>query len=255
MKHGHIIVIGGTKGSGRALVRLFLQKQCMVSLLGRQPSPEVKQQKERLFFYPVDLCDLPAVQSALEKCVEEHGKITHLVFYQRYRGKTDDWQGEFQVSLTATKAIIEHCAQNFDGAGENSIVVINSVANRLIHDEQPLSYHMAKAALIQMVRYYAVILGTKGIRVNSVSPATVVKEESSQSYAENKKLRELYDAITPLRRMGTSEDVANAVEFLCSQKASFITGQEILVDGGLSLVAQTSLSRRLAGLNELKITR
>lgn len=106
-----------------------------------------------------------------------------------------------------------------------------------------------------MVRYYAVTLGPRRIRVNSVSPGTVLKDESKDFYLKNEQLYNLYKGIIPLGRMGTAEEVANVVAFLCSSKASFITGQNIVVDGGLSLIWQETLARKVASLDHLRVTR
>lgn len=255
MKSKHIVIVGGTSGSGRVLVRRFSEKQNLVSLLGRHPSPEVQQHFSGVSFYQVDLSDINNILKVINQLVLDNGEITYLIFYQRFRGNGDNWEGELQISLTATKMIIETCTELFDGSDENSIVVVSSLAGHLIHDEQPVSYHMAKAGLIQMVRYYAVMLGSRGIRVNCVSPSTVIKDETKQYYAEQEDLRKLYEKIIPLHRMGKAEDIADAIEFLCSDKASYITGQEIIVDGGLSLIGQSSLARHLGDLDNLKVTR
>jgi NAD(P)-dependent dehydrogenase (short-subunit alcohol dehydrogenase family) len=255
MQPQHVVIVGGTSGSGRVLVRRFSDNGAVVSLLGRHPSPEVEENRRGLKFYPADLRDTRGIPDIIRKIVADQGKISQLVFYQRFRGEGDSWEGELQVSLTATKQIIETCADLFDGAGGNSIVAVSSLASSLIHDEQPVSYHMAKAGLNQMIRYYAVTLGSRGIRVNCVSPATVVKDESRKFYAEQDDLRRLYEKIIPLHRMGTAEDIADVIEFLCSEKASYITGQELVVDGGLSLVGQSSLSRHIQNFDTLKVTR
>ena len=255
MQSKHIVIVGGTSGSGRVLVRRFSEKQNLVSLLGRHPSPEVQQHIPGVSFYQVDLSDINNILKVINQLVADNGKISHLIFYQRFRGTGDNWEGELQISLTATKLIIETSTKLFDGSDENSIVVVSSLAGHLIHEEQPVSYHMAKAGLNQMVRYYAVMLGSRRIRVNCVSPATVIKDESKQYYTEQVDLRKLYEEIIPLHRMGTSEDIADVIEFLCSDKSSYITGQEIIVDGGLSLVGQASLARHLGGLDNLKVTR
>lgn len=255
MKHKHIVIVGGTSGSGRVLVRRFSEKHNIVSLIGRHSPPEVNLNLLGVYFYKVDLCDNILINEAIDQIVSDHGPISHLVFYQRFRGEGDDWFGEIQVSLTATKNIIEKLSVSFDNSIEKSIVVVGSLASHLIHDEQPVSYHMVKAGLNQMVRYYAVLLGSKGIRVNCVSPSTVIKEESKSFYAEQVNLRRLYEDITPLKRMGTSEDIADVVEFLCSIQSKYITGQEIMVDGGLSLVGQTSLARSLSKMDGLRVTR
>lgn len=114
--------------------------------------------------------------------------------------------------------------------------------------EQALGYHVAKAGLMQMARYYAVKLGPKGIRVNAVSSDAIIKPEARAFYRKNRRIPALYRKITPLRRMGTAEDAVHAIDFLCSSKASFVTGHNLLVDGGLSLKSQGSLAKELTGL-------
>ena len=84
--------------------------------------------------------------------------------------------------------------------------------------------------------------------MNSVSPSTYLKNESKQYFLENEALLALYRELIPLGRMGTAEDVARLILFLCSADASFVTGQNIVVDGGLSLRWPESLARRLRGL-------
>jgi len=254
MQSKHIVIIGGTSGSGRVLVRRLSENQARVSLLGRHPSPEVQQHLPGVHFYSVDLRNISDVSDIINKIVVDNGKITHLIFFQRFREKENNWEGELQVSLTATKEIIEAGSEVFDESGENSIVVVSSIAGHLIHSEQPVGYHIAKSGLNQMVRYYAVTLGPRGIRVNCVSPSIMMKDESRQYYVEQEDLRKLYESIIPLHRIGKAEDIADVIEFLCSDKASYITGQEIIVDGGLSLVGQSSLAKHLWDMNHLKMT-
>jgi len=81
--------------------------------------------------------------------------------------------------------------------------------------------------------------------VNGVAPATTLKEESQDIYLENDELLSLYQKIIPLGRMGTARDVANVVGFLCSEKASFVTGHIVVVDGGMTLQCPESLVRQI----------
>ena len=101
--------------------------------------------------------------------------------------------------------------------------------------------------------FYAVNLGASGIRINAISSGTIVKTESREFYDAHPELRALYREILPLGRMCTADDIVDAAMFLLSPRASFITGQNIMVDGGLSLVWQESLARRMTALKDLVI--
>ena len=235
----HSLIVGGTRGLGRALVQLWSESGHTVSVIGRRPPESADEKLPGVRFWTVDITDDTGLASVLREIIVENGLLASIIFFQRYRGKGDDWRGELETSLTSTKNIIEALSSQFDGT-ENAIVIVTSVAGNLVAEEQGLGYHVAKAGLIQMVRYLAVMLGPKGIRVNSVSPGTILKEESRGLHLMDQGIRNMHENIIPLGRMGTSQEVAHTIEFLCSSKASFITGQDLVVDGGLSLLWQGS---------------
>lgn len=255
MKQKHTLIVGGTRGIGRALVKILAKENHILSVIGRRSPSKKDRQIPDVHFWTIDLTDQKRLLQAYAEIIQQNGKLDNLVFSQRYRGRDDNWKGEIEVSLTATKNTIEYFIDQFNNTKGTSIVVISSNASYLIADEQPVSYHVTKAGLNQMVRYYAATLGPKGIRVNSVLPGTVLKEENKNFYLQNEGLLDLYKKIIPLGRMGTSEEIANVVAFLCSSKSSFITGQDIVVDGGLSLQWQETLARKIASLNQPNITR
>ena len=239
---------------GRALVRTLAAEGHVLSVIGRRPPAGTDIEAANVHHWPLDISDRAALTAEWPKIIRRNGKLSNLVFFQRYRGDGERWKGEMETSLTATKDVIDLSVDEFCQPGDGSIVVVSSVASRLIVDEQPLSYHVAKAGLNQLVRYYAVTLGRKHIRVNSVSPGTTLKEESKRFYEQNNHIRDLYEQVTPLCRMGTSEDIANVISFLCSSKASFITGQDIVVDGGLSLRGHEALAREVRDLDNPSVT-
>lgn len=251
MKRKHTLIIGGTRGTGREVARMFVAAGHVVSVIGRQP-PSVG--SPCVHHWPADLLNEGLLLSTLDEIVHKHGNLCSLVFCQRYRGQSDSWKGDFQTSLTATKIVIEHLVDSFSEEGDKSIAIIASVAGQFIACEQDAAYHVAKAGLIQLARHFAVVLGPKGIRVNCVSPNTMIKEESKEFYKQQPKLTALYRRITPLGRMGTTKEVASTVEFLCGPKASFITGQNLIVDGGLSLQWHESLARQITSLDALPVT-
>ncbi|MBN9520379.1 SDR family oxidoreductase [bacterium] len=249
MARKHTIIVGGTKGVGRELALILAAEGQVVTAVGRTPGefPAFDSGGEVLGFAG-DVERPEALLSALQGQVAKVGGLSSLVFLQRYRGKDDPWAGELAVSMTGTKVLIDGLASAFAAGGDRSICVVTSSMSSFVARGQSLAYHTSKAALKQMARFYAVKLGPQGIRVNVVSPCTFVKPESAAYYGGQKELQAMYAKITPLGRMGTAADVAEAVAFLCGPKAAFITGQDLAVDGGLSLMLQDTLAREVAGI-------
>jgi NAD(P)-dependent dehydrogenase (short-subunit alcohol dehydrogenase family) len=244
----HSLIIGGTRGIGREIAANLAARGDKVSVVARaRPSGKSKPVRG-VRYWTADVREEGELAGTLRAIVKEAGKVNHLIFLQRYRGDGDNWQGELDTSLTATKLAVEAMNGRF-AAGERSIVIVSSINGSLIAPYLPLSYHMAKAALLQMVRYWAVTLGDAGIRVNSVSPGTVLKAESKEFFLKDRKLAAFYRSITPLRRFGDAAEVAKVVGFLCSDDASFVTGQDIVVDGGVSVQWQESLAREVVSLS------
>lgn len=244
----HSLIIGGTKGLGRVVVRKLAQRGDVVSVFGRSAVNADDRAEGAIDSYQLDITDQSAIKEAIKSSVEKNGPLNYCVFLQRYRGKGNDWEGEINTSLTATKNIAELVTDNMDPVGDKAMIMVSSVFARYVGEGQPASYHVAKAGLDQLMRFYALNLGSKGIRCNGVTPFTFLKDESKQFYFDNKKIMSLYEDIIPLRRMGTSEDSADVICYLSSAQASFLTGQNILVDGGLSLVWPESMARRLMGV-------
>lgn len=247
MTRKHAIIIGGTKGVGRELAGLLATAGQHVTAVGRNPG-EFPATAGSIEGFPGNVEEPDALLAALVRQIEKRGQVSSLVFLQRYRGNGDTWAGEFAVSMTATKILLEGLVPQFDPEGDRAICVVTSNASSFVARNQSLAYHTAKAALKQMARFYAVKLGPQGFRVNIVSPCTFVKPESVAFYAGQTELLALYKKITPLARMGTAKEVAKAIAFLCGPDASFITGQELTVDGGLSLMLQDTMAREVAGL-------
>ena len=240
----HALIVGGTSGTGRVMVALLSREGWEVSVIGHEPPRAEDRSLAGVRFWTADITDTQARKRIVADILGQRGRISSVVFFQRYRGK-DAWAGDLDLMLTATKCLIESLAGEFLEKGPRSIVGVCSVATRFVADEQAVGYHVAKAGLLQMLRYYAVMLGPQGIRVNAVSPGAVLKDEAKEFYAQNPALLDLHRQVIPLGRMAASGEIANVIAFLCSDKASYITGQEIVVDGGLTLALQTSLAKRL----------
>lgn len=245
----HVLVVGGTKGLGRVVVDRFLAHASRITVVSRNP-PADPQLAARVHHVEVDLETIEDASPVIAAAVEHGGPLRYVVFCQRYRGQGDSWQGELQVSLRATDLLIRAATDAFEvEAGvDRAIAVVSSVYAEFVGGSQPASYHVAKAGLNQLVKYYAWALGARGLRINAVMPLTYQKAESRQHYIANQPLMDLYRRIVPLGRMGTADDSANLIDFLCSDKAGFLTGQCIAVDGGVSVVWGEELARRLTGI-------
>jgi NAD(P)-dependent dehydrogenase (short-subunit alcohol dehydrogenase family) len=242
----HLAVIGGSRGVGREISLLLSSAYSAVSVLARNPPENSADWPKNIAFQPVDISNPKEIDLAIEKITRTHGKLDGVVFSQRNREKEDSWSRHLEITLTSTRNFLEATQDSFVEKGNKSVVMISSIASRSVADEQDEGYHAAKSGLLGLCRYYAHRLGPSGVRVNCVSLGTILKENSKKFFLEQKELHELFCKITPLRRMGTAKEVAEVVGFLLSEKASFITGQEIVVDGGVGLQWQESLARMLA---------
>lgn len=247
MSAPHAVVIGGTRGLGLVVVERFLARGYAVTVISRSPSPRhIGDAKVR--HLAADLEQAEGLDGIWSAARDGFGAISYLVLCQRFRGTGDPWEGELRVSLTASKRLIEGFSDHFADGGDRAIGAVSSVYAQYVGSSQPVGYHVVKAGLNEMVRYYAATLGRRGIRVNAIMPLTYLKDESRKFYEGNVGLMELYQRLVPLQRMGTAEESANALSFLCSEQASFINGQSLLIDGGVSVIWPEEVAKSFVGL-------
>jgi len=229
------LIIGGTRGIGLVVRDHLLNRGDLVYTVSRSKTDEK---------YHIN-CDISKDCSVISDKVDS---IDNVIFMHRYRG--NDWNDEFDITVkgvdNVVKSIVSKLTKN------SSIVILSSNASHFVLNEQSAQYHSSRAALEGLMRYYAVMYGPKMIRCNCILPSTIIKPENEEFFLKNNNIREMIERITPLGRMGSSEDIANVIDFLCSDKSSFITGNLFYVDGGLSMVGQESIARNLLGYNHKK---
>ena len=218
------LVVGGTRGIGSVITKQLTERGDQTYTVSRRKSVDSNH-------ITVDLPNRIDFSTDI--------KLNYLIFAHRYRGLS--WDEDFDITLKTVEQTINQFKDQF--LSEASIVILSSNASQFVLQEQSASYHATRAALNGLTRYYAGTLGAKGIRCNAVLPSTIIKPENEHFFTDENEIRHMIARITPMGRMGTAQDVANMVEFLCSEKASFITGQTFFIDGGLSLIGQEWIGR------------
>lgn len=238
-----VVVFGGSRGVGGVLSNRLLRAGNFVIVVSRSCDKKHKNFK----FIKADLSRESQCKSACEQILALGIPLDGLVFLQRFRGDSSEtWNGEVNTTLLAFKLGVELLSKALVEGG--AIVAVSSNAARFATINQPASYHMAKAGLEAMVRYYALTLGSSLIKVNAVALATTIKPENEEFYRLNPELVKLYNDTIPLGRMCRAEYACEAIEFLLS--ATHITGQIINVDGGLGLLMQDSLVKQIAKMDD-----
>ena len=226
------IVIGGTKGIGSVISSTLKKRGDKLFILSRNS-------KKKINNFKIDLLKKNEISQFFNNKFSKT-KIDNLIFSHRYRGKNVN--EDFQVSLHAVEQIIDLMKNKM--SKKASIVIINSIAIKTIVDDQPQRYHVIRGGLEQLTKYSATKLGRKGIRVNCILVTKIIKPENKTFFLKkNNPVRKMMEKITPLGRMGDANDVANLVDFLTSDKSSFITGLSIPIDGGTHLLSQESITK------------
>ncbi|MFA6196748.1 MAG: SDR family oxidoreductase [Sulfurimonas sp.] len=249
------VVVGGSKGIGREFIKQVIQKKTNRVLLISRTNIDIK--SENILHFQTDLLSNEAIRTTINSIKNLDYKIDSLLFCQKYRPLDDKKRSlreELSVSVESTKIIIEALRDSFSQKGLKSIVLIGSIASKFVATEQAVDYHIAKSALVGLMNYYAVSFANKGVRVNMVSPSTTLKDENRDFYKKNHDLYDLYKSVSPQKKLLKSKNIAELILYLLSKKSKFVTGQNILIDGGLSLLWQEAVARNFKNINTIKLT-
>ncbi|MDX9717902.1 MAG: SDR family NAD(P)-dependent oxidoreductase [Thauera sp.] len=250
--HGKVaFVTGGGSGIGAATAERFAGEGAVVVICGRRKEP-LDEVVERIRAaggqgeaVVADVSDEEAFVGALEACAARHGRLDILVnnamafTYGPIEGtSTADWHANFTTSVDGT-FWGTRTAMRLMKAGGGSIVNISSICGTL-GTPWMAGYSAAKAAVINFSRTAAAEGAAHGVRVNVVIPA-VVETPATAGMLADEASRQNTEKLIPMGRVGTAAELANAVLFLASDEASYVTGATLPVDGGRACVLLTAL--------------
>jgi len=241
-----VIVTGGTRGIGAAIVRRFSEEDAQVIFCGRsrddgkQVEQDLRDEGGTVKYCRADLQNPDEIRAVVQTAVDEYDGIDVVVNNAAIQSDTDvattsheEWERVVAVNFRAywltAKYAIEYLSD-----GSSIINISSNHAYQTMPSHFP--YNAIKSGIVGMTRAMAVDLGSKGIRANSVSPGWIEVERTKKelSAADRKHV----ESIHPVGRIGTPEEVAGVVSFLASDDAAFITGADLVVDGGRTAVLQ-----------------
>ncbi len=179
--------------------------------------------------FELDVTDEEAVQAALAATVEQLGALHILVNDAGISGRTHDYHNVIDVNLNGVYYCMKYGAALIEQHGGGSIVSLSSIMG-LVGGSAP-GYTASKHGVLGLTRNYALMYGGRGVRVNCVNPGYIETPMTAQML-EDVQRREDAVGLHPIGRLGKAEDVANAILFLASDDASFVTGVALPVDGG-----------------------
>jgi 3-oxoacyl-[acyl-carrier protein] reductase len=236
------LVTGASRGIGKACVHALAKAGYRVALAARslekleEAARSIRQNDVEAFSIEMDLANRESIVNATGKIAKEFGRIDILVNNAgitkdglAVRMKETDWESVLQTNLSGSFFVIQQVLPAMMRERWGRIVNISSVVGERGNPGQA-NYVASKAGLIGLTKSLAQELGSRNITVNAVAPGFIGTDMTEQLNTELK--QKMIDE-TPLKRMGTPEDVAHAVRFLVSDEASFITGHVLDVNGGI----------------------
>jgi 3-oxoacyl-[acyl-carrier protein] reductase len=230
------LVTGASRGIGRAIATELARAGATVVIGYRSGADEAAGLAQELGGRAIQ-ADVSAPDDA-KRLVDEAGELDILVNNAGVtrdgvlaRMSDDDWRSVIETNLSSVFYTCRAVSRGMMKRRAGSIVNISSIVG--VHGNWgQANYAASKAGIIGFTKSLAQELGSRGVRANVVAPGYIQTQLTEVIPAE---AREKMLGLTPLGRLGEPEDVAGAVRFLCSDEASFITGEVLLVDGGLGM--------------------
>ncbi|MCB2102771.1 MAG: SDR family oxidoreductase [Rhodobacterales bacterium] len=238
-----VVITGASRGIGHHTARLFLKRDWRIITCSREPAPaECGRDPRWTVHIPTDLSDPDSLQNfiteanaalegqPLHALVNNAGMSPKTPYKERLgclNGDLGAWRQVFELNFFAPLKLSRGFASALH-KGKGAIVNITSIAGHYIHPFAGSAYSISKAALSALTRESANEFAALGVRVNAVAPGEIETEMVGPEY-------EMLIPRIPMGRMGSPEDVAGTVFYLCSDDSRYVTGTEVWVTGGQHL--------------------
>lgn len=238
-------VTGSGRGIGREIAGTLAEAGASIAIseldlaTGAQAAAEIGKLGVETIAIQTDVRSPESVDSAVQKAIDKFGKIDILVANAGIAINTpaettsnEDWLNVININLNGVfwscRAVGKHMLERRSG----SIVNIASMSGSIVNKPQPqAAYNASKAAVIHLTRSLAAEWASRGVRVNSISPGYIGTEMTKRGMS-NPEWGSVWMEMTPMGRLGTPKEIARGVLYLVSDAASFVTGTDLIVDGG-----------------------
>lgn len=239
LAHRVCIVTGGAQGIGEACARRLARDGATVVVADiADDRGQALAQELRGGYVHCDVGDKAQVDALVARAIADHGRIDVLVNNAGIFQAADflditesDFDAVLRINLKGSFLVGQAVAREMAKAGKGAIVNMSSV-NGVLAIPSIASYNVSKGGINQLTRVMALALVDKGIRVNAVAPGTIATELAAKAVLTSDEARQRIMMRTPMQRLGEPAEVAEAVAWLASDAASYVTGEIVVVDGG-----------------------